>query len=74
VLFDLQKYLEITINWEELEAFCAESGKQLYRGLKARTLPANSNLTQLTSGAAEFFQYLQKAHNGMPVKLESNQG
>jgi hypothetical protein len=73
-MFDFEMGHGIRIDWLQLEAFCAEAGKQLFRGLQDRTIPAKVNRRAMTDGASAVFNHLQQAHKGRPVNLDTNSG
>jgi hypothetical protein len=62
-LFDLEVTLGIKIDWQQMETFCAEAGKQLGMGMEQeqdRTIPTN---TALIEGFHAVIWYLQFTHH-----------
>ena len=51
-LFDLEKAKGIRIDWQQVDALCAEAGCQLFNGIEAGTIPCSSGL--LEGGRAVF--------------------
>lgn len=58
-LFDLEMNIGINIDWQQLEALCAQAGTSMCRAIRNRSICENRSISELRKGNRAIFAHLR---------------